>query len=75
LADDIVSVLHGLLISIPSFWGVGEFVQIVTVFLEPSHCAAMNHLMKTMAKKAPSSVLFQALINIWPAVTQAVSRF
>lgn len=64
----------GLLSSIPSFWGIAELEQIVTLYLD--HCATtsspssalMPSLMKSVARRVPTKVLLPAMIELWPSV-------
>ncbi|KAG6866337.1 hypothetical protein C0991_005804 [Blastosporella zonata] len=75
VTEDAYSVLHGLLVSIPAFWGPGEITQIVTLYVD--HCTstsnspsqAMSSLTKALAKRAPPNVLIPALIDLWTSFT------
>ncbi|KAH0579639.1 hypothetical protein H2248_002488 [Termitomyces sp. 'cryptogamus'] len=78
IAEDAYAVLHGLLISIPTFWGTREVTQIITLYVD--HCVstsnsaypAMLSLVKALAKRAPSNVLLPALIDLWTSFTASL---
>ncbi|KAG5644278.1 hypothetical protein DXG03_008763 [Asterophora parasitica] len=71
ILDDTYPVLHGLLSSIPTFWGATEISQVATLCVD--HCASPSNspspailsLTKAIAKRAPSNVLLPALIDLW----------
>ncbi|KAG6836982.1 hypothetical protein H0H93_016935 [Arthromyces matolae] len=69
--DDAYSVLHGLLNSIPTFWGTGEVTQVITLYIGHDTSKpritnpAMLGFVKVLAKRAPSNVLLPALIDLW----------
>ncbi|KAG6902641.1 hypothetical protein C0995_013766 [Termitomyces sp. Mi166 len=83
VTEDAYSVLHGLLTSIPTFWGAREVTQIVTLHMD--HCVstsnagspAMLSLVKALAERAPSNVLLPALIDLWTSFTASlrIERF
>ncbi|KAL0952425.1 hypothetical protein HGRIS_006698 [Hohenbuehelia grisea] len=67
--------LRTLLTTIPTFWGTPEFSQVVDLYI--SQCSTSAHqatvmapLLKSMAKRAPSSTLLSALSDMWPSVMQ-----
>ncbi|KAJ7762738.1 hypothetical protein DFH07DRAFT_813302 [Mycena maculata] len=65
-----LSVLHGLLTSIPTFWGLAELTQISKLYIDhyASSAAPFMALMKTVAKRAPTGVLITALADMWPSL-------
>ncbi|KAF8064012.1 hypothetical protein FPV67DRAFT_198389 [Lyophyllum atratum] len=71
---DTYPVLHGLLSSVPTFWGSAEITQVVTLYVDyrasttSSPPSAMLSLMKAVAKRAPTNVLLPALIDMWPSL-------
>jgi hypothetical protein len=70
--EDAVNVLHGLLTSIPTFWGGGELEQVIKLCIEHSSsapAASMTNLTKAMAKKAPPKVLLPTISTVWPMVS------
>ncbi|RDB23790.1 U3 small nucleolar RNA-associated protein 10 [Hypsizygus marmoreus] len=74
LTESTHSVVQGLLLSIPTFWGVGEVTQVVTLYVDhfastsSSPSAPMLSLIKAVTKRAPTKVLIPALINIWSSL-------
>ena len=74
IVDDTLGVLHGLLTSIPTFWGVGEITQVVKLYLDhyasmsSTPSSAMPTLMKAIAKRAPTKVLVPAVYEMWPSL-------
>lgn len=70
------AVLHGLLTSIPAFWGPDALARVVNVYMD--HCkvtsgspkAPVSSLMKAIAKKIPTQVLLPSLLDNW-AVTSS----
>ena len=71
--EDAHSVLRGLLLSIPTFWGSGEVKQVITLFIDqyssPNTSAGpLASLIKTVPKKVPSKVLVPAMIDMWSFV-------
>ncbi|TFK37695.1 hypothetical protein BDQ12DRAFT_685121 [Crucibulum laeve] len=71
LLDDTLAVLHGLLSSIPNFWGSGEVKQVVNLYINhyvlsaDSPSSSMSALMKAVTKRIPSKVLLHALVELW----------
>lgn len=65
-----MDVLHGLLTSIPTFWGPTELTQISRLYIDhhATSEAPLMTLMKTVAKRAPTAVLISALADIWPSL-------
>ncbi|KAG6868785.1 hypothetical protein C0993_010712 [Termitomyces sp. T159_Od127] len=76
--EDGYSILRGLLVSIPTFWGAREATQIITLYMD--HCASTSNspspvmlgLVKSLAKRAPSSVLLLALFDLWASFTASL---
>ncbi|KAF8797612.1 hypothetical protein BYT27DRAFT_7204423 [Phlegmacium glaucopus] len=70
LFEDAFSILHGLLTTIPTFWGSGEVTQVVLLHMDqPSHISSMmSSLVKSIAKRIPSKVLLPTLVEIWLTV-------
>ena len=71
--EDGYSVLRGLLLSIPTFWGSGEVKQVVTLFIDQysspnTSTGPLASLVKTVPKKVPSKVLVPAMIDMWSFV-------
>jgi len=67
------SILRGLLLSIPTFWGSGEVKQVITLFIEqyssPNTSAGpLASLIKTLPKKFHPKVLVPAMIDMWSFV-------
>ncbi|KAJ7146113.1 hypothetical protein C8R44DRAFT_600928 [Mycena epipterygia] len=69
-AAETLNVLHGLLTSIPTFWGPAELTQVSKLYVEhyASSVVPLTSLMKTVAKRAPTGVLISALADIWPSL-------
>jgi len=71
LFDDAFSILHGLLTSIPTFWGSGEVTQVVFLYMDlsPSQSkplvSALRSLSKSLAKRIPAKVLLPTLSDMW----------
>lgn len=71
ILDDTYSVLHGLLVSIPTFWGAVELTQAIILYID--HCASTSNkpsapmlsLMKSVAKRTPTKALLSAMIEMW----------
>jgi U3 small nucleolar RNA-associated protein 10 len=77
MLDDSLSVLQGLLASIPTFWGNGEVTQIIKLHVDlssSSRSEPMVNLTKLLAKKAPAKVLLPALCTLWPDVSPQTVR-
>ncbi|KAG6888638.1 hypothetical protein C0992_007990 [Termitomyces sp. T32_za158] len=76
--EDAYSILRGLLVAIPTFWGVREATQIITLYMD--HCISTSHsappamisLVKSLAKRAPSDVLLKALFDLWASLTTSL---
>ncbi|EKM74924.1 hypothetical protein AGABI1DRAFT_123475 [Agaricus bisporus var. burnettii JB137-S8] len=79
-ADDILlgkstAVLHGLLISIPTFWGSDALTKIMILYMDHSRTNAgspkppMSSLMKTVTKKVPTKTLLPNLVDVWVAAS------
>ncbi|KAJ7740997.1 hypothetical protein B0H14DRAFT_3515417 [Mycena olivaceomarginata] len=70
VATETLDVLHGLLTSIPTFWGPTELTQISRLYIDhhATSEAPLMTLMKTVAKRAPTAVLISALADIWPSL-------
>ena len=71
LFDDAFSILHGLLTSIPTFWGSGEVTQVVFLHMDLSSSqskplvSALALLSKSLAKRIPPKVLLSTLSDMW----------
>lgn len=71
LLDDAFSILHGLLTSIPTFWGSGEVTQVVFLYMDLSSSqskslvSALRSLSKSLAKRIPAKVLLLTLSDMW----------
>ncbi|KAJ7452113.1 hypothetical protein B0H11DRAFT_1742292 [Mycena galericulata] len=65
-----LSVLHGLLTSIPTFWGPAELTQVSKLYIDhhASSPTPLMPLMKTVTKRAPTAVLITALAEMWPSL-------
>ncbi|KAK0447887.1 uncharacterized protein EV420DRAFT_1647628 [Desarmillaria tabescens] len=64
-------VLHGLLSSIPPFWGSGELTQVIKLFIvtpKGARTAPLTSFVKTMTKKGPEKVLVPTLTQIWASL-------
>ncbi|KAF8889071.1 hypothetical protein BD779DRAFT_1714897 [Infundibulicybe gibba] len=77
---DSFNVLHGLLTSIPAFWGTGEIAQVVTLYVDhssPAPSPAMSTLIKKLVKYAPNKTLLSTVIGLWPELgaTRAAGYF
>ncbi|KAJ7456907.1 hypothetical protein FB451DRAFT_1275210 [Mycena latifolia] len=70
VATETLNVLHGLLTSIPTFWGPAELTQVCKLYIDhyTSSTAPLTSLMKTVAKRAPTAVLITALTEMWPSL-------
>ncbi|KAF8192665.1 hypothetical protein K438DRAFT_2017867 [Mycena galopus ATCC 62051] len=70
VATETLNVLHGLLTSIPTFWGPAELTQVSKLYIEhhASSETPLTTLMKTVAKRAPTGVLISALADMWPSL-------
>ncbi|KAF8999772.1 hypothetical protein BDQ17DRAFT_1360346 [Cyathus striatus] len=64
-SDDAFSLIHGLLASIPTFWGAGELNQLIELYIEYPASGAMSTLMKAMSKKIPAKVLLPSSMQAW----------
>ncbi|KAJ6463475.1 hypothetical protein C8R45DRAFT_840925 [Mycena sanguinolenta] len=70
VATETLNVIHGLLTSIPTFWGPAELTQVSKLYIEhhASSDAPLTTLMKTVTKRAPTGVLISALADLWPSL-------
>ncbi|KAJ7042839.1 hypothetical protein C8F04DRAFT_1251651 [Mycena alexandri] len=70
VATETLNVLHGLLTSIPTFWGPAELTQVSRLYIDhyASSEAPLTTLMKSVAKRAPTGVLITALSEMWPSL-------
>lgn len=69
-------VLHGLLTSIPSFWGSGELTQVIKLYIFTSkgaRSASLTSFVKTLTKKAPEKILVPTLTQIWASLLPSPS--
>ncbi|KAJ7079966.1 hypothetical protein B0H15DRAFT_1025307 [Mycena belliarum] len=70
VATETLNVLHGLLTSIPTFWGPAELTQICKLYIDryTSSAIPLASLLKVVTKQAPTAVLLTALADMWPAL-------
>ncbi|KAJ7222324.1 hypothetical protein GGX14DRAFT_663256 [Mycena pura] len=70
VAEEASSVLHGLLTSIPTFWGAADLAQVAKLCIDryATSTTPLTSLMKTIAKRAPTSMLISALADLWPSL-------
>ncbi|KAG7447396.1 uncharacterized protein BT62DRAFT_967377 [Guyanagaster necrorhizus] len=71
LMSTTTDVLHGLLTSIPSFWGSGELTQVIKFYVFASRgrrTTSLTSFVKTMTKKAPEKVVVPTLTQIWTSL-------
>jgi U3 small nucleolar RNA-associated protein 10 len=77
ILEDTYSILHGLLSSIPTFWGAGELNQAVTLYID--HCVTtvntpsspMSSLMKAITKRASPTILLPMMVEMWATIKVA----
>jgi hypothetical protein len=69
IEENVLNVLHGMLISIPTFWGSEELSKIIILhtdhYSKKNPPAALVSLMKAIAKRAPANVLIPTLCDMW----------
>ncbi|KAJ7178741.1 armadillo-type protein [Mycena crocata] len=70
VAAETLNVLHGLLTSIPTFWGPAELTQVSKLYVEhyASSATPLTPLLKMVTKRAPTGVLLSALADMWPVI-------
>ncbi|KAJ6619037.1 hypothetical protein B0H10DRAFT_1194701 [Mycena sp. CBHHK59/15] len=70
MAVETLNVLHGLLMSIPTFWGPAELTQVSKLYIDhySTSAALLTSLMKNVTKRAPTAVLLSALSDMWPSL-------
>lgn len=74
-----MAILHGLLSSIPTFWGSGEVTQIVNFYIEDCFqtsnvlSSATTGLMKSVAKRIPAKILLPTLLELWAPLEATVT--
>ncbi|TRM63291.1 hypothetical protein BD626DRAFT_496170 [Schizophyllum amplum] len=64
-----VSVLQGLLSSIPTFWSPHEISAVVTLVLDRSGTSSSIVLGKAVVKRLPAKSLVAALLELWDTVS------
>ncbi|PPR01672.1 hypothetical protein CVT24_001501 [Panaeolus cyanescens] len=73
LYGDAFAILHGLLTSIPTFWGSSEIGQIISLRMDQfSHTGnatstALSSLIKAISKRIPGKVLLPTILDMWSA--------
>ncbi|KDR78387.1 hypothetical protein GALMADRAFT_245550 [Galerina marginata CBS 339.88] len=78
LFEDAFATLHGLLTTIPTFWGSGEVTQVVFLYMDQASStskpllSALSLMAKSLAKRTPAKVLIPALLEMWPALHSSV---
>ncbi|KAK1226193.1 snoRNA-binding rRNA-processing protein utp10 [Marasmius sp. AFHP31] len=75
LASGTVKVLHGLLLSIPTFWSSIELGQVLKLLLDPalslhSH-DELSALVKAITKRAPAKTLLPTVSELWPNIERS----
>ncbi|KAF8966928.1 armadillo-type protein [Flammula alnicola] len=71
LFEDAFAILHGLLLTIPTFWGSSEVTQVVFLCMDESSStskpleSALSSLAKSLAKRTPAKVLLPTLLDMW----------
>lgn len=73
IEENALSVLHGMLISIPTFWGSEELTQVIRLytdhyFSKDTRPAVSTSLMNTIAKRVPPKVLLPTLCDMWSSI-------
>lgn len=69
------AVLHGLLTSIPAFWGPDALTQMVNVYMDHykvtsgSPKAPVSSLMRVISKNVPAKLLLPSLLDNWVATS------
>ncbi|ESK96722.1 u3 small nucleolar RNA-associated protein 10 [Moniliophthora roreri MCA 2997] len=73
LARETVTLLQGLLVSIPTFWSAVEISQVFKLFLDftqqPQNGIAA--LVKSITKRAPAKVLLPTVCDLWSGIERA----
>lgn len=73
LFGDAFAILHGLLTSIPTFWGSGEISQVISLRIDQftytgnATSTALSSLIKAISKRIPGKVLLPTLFDMWAA--------
>ncbi|KAF9553866.1 hypothetical protein CPC08DRAFT_672807 [Agrocybe pediades] len=71
LFEDAFAILHGLLQTIPTFWGSSEVTQVAYLYMDQASsaskpfAAALSSLTKSLAKRTPAKVLVPTLVEMW----------
>ncbi|KAL0575096.1 snoRNA-binding rRNA-processing protein utp10 [Marasmius crinis-equi] len=75
LAVATVKVLHGLLLSIPSFWSSVELGLVLKLSLDPEVSLHLRDdtvaLVKAITKRAPSKTLLPTVCELWPSIERS----
>jgi U3 small nucleolar RNA-associated protein 10 len=68
VAENAIGVLSGLLVSIPTFWGKAEIVQVLKLYID-GHVdilqASLSGLVKSMAKRLTAKSLLTTMCDAW----------
>ncbi|CAA7262090.1 unnamed protein product [Cyclocybe aegerita] len=71
LFEDALAILHGLLTTIPTFWGSGDVTEVVFLYMDkfsfvPTPLSlALSNLTKALTKRTPSQTVLPAVFEIW----------
>ncbi|KAK7055439.1 U3 small nucleolar RNA-associated protein 10 [Favolaschia claudopus] len=73
VATEALNVLHGLLTSIPTFWGPAELTQVLKLCVDhrTSSQTPLTGLMKMVSKRAPTATIISALTDLWPSLQES----
>ncbi|KAJ3515006.1 hypothetical protein NLJ89_g2035 [Agrocybe chaxingu] len=71
LFEDALEILHGLLTTIPTFWGSGDVAEVVFLYMDQfsfvptSLSLALSNLTKALTKRTPAKTVVPAVFEIW----------
>jgi len=73
IEENALTVLRGMLMSIPTFWGSDELMKVITLCTDHyssknSRPAASTSLLNTIAKRAPAKILLPTLCDMWSSI-------
>jgi hypothetical protein len=73
IEENALTVLHGMLMSIPTFWGTDELMKVIRLYTDHyssknTRPAASTSLMNTVAKRAPAKILLPTLCDMWSSI-------
>jgi U3 small nucleolar RNA-associated protein 10 len=75
-AENAIGVLSGLLVSIPTFWGKAEIVQVIKLYVD-GHVdtlqASLGGLVKSMTKRLAPKSLLTTMCDAWTTLQIAGS--